>query len=85
MSQRGMRILLLFFVNGNVVGKAAFGYDPAVDQRPDDVTFAVSYRVLLASDPLCCPSGGVAMVRYQWHGSTLVTLDPLQGEQPTAP
>jgi hypothetical protein len=80
-STAGCGYYLFFFVNGNVVGKAGIGY--LVAAKPlDDATFTASYKVLQATDALCCPSGGVATVRYQWNGNKLVRLDPLQGDQP---
>jgi hypothetical protein len=77
----GCGYYFFFFVNGYVVGKAGIGYLVAA-QPLGDTMFAVSYKVLQSTDALCCPSGGVATVRYQWKGNTLVHLDQLHGDQP---
>ena len=43
----------------------------------DDRTIALLYILYGRNDPLCCPTGGGAIVRFRWNGSRLVALDPI--------
>ena len=38
-------------------------------------TVALLYILYRSGDPLCCPTGGGAIVRFRWNGSRLVALD----------
>jgi uncharacterized RDD family membrane protein YckC len=38
-------------------------------------TVALNYLLFVPSDPMCCPTGGSALVRYYWGGASLVPLD----------
>ena len=40
-------------------------------------TLAFLYVLYRPSDPMCCPTGGAASVRYRWSGGKVVRLDPL--------
>jgi hypothetical protein len=46
-----------------------------VSQGDTEVTLA--YPLYRSSDPLCCPSGGTATVRFQLDNGRLVPLDPI--------
>jgi hypothetical protein len=43
----------------------------------DSDTVAVLYILYRSQDPMCCPTGGGAIVRYHWTGSRLTPLDPI--------
>lgn len=38
-------------------------------------TVALSYRLYNQPDPACCPTGGSALVRFEWNGTQLRPLD----------
>jgi hypothetical protein len=40
-------------------------------------TIALSYAVYKPNEPMCCPTGGAMIVRYQWNGTRLRVLDPI--------
>lgn len=67
-----------FFVNGRYVGTDTS--EPSatvklVSQSDTEVTLA--YPLYRAHDPLCCPGGGQATVRYQLNNGRLVALDTI--------
>jgi hypothetical protein len=67
-----------FFVNGRYIGTDAIAPSAAlsvVSQSDTEVTLA--YPLYRASDPLCCPSGGHARVRFQLNNGKLNALDPI--------
>ena len=41
----------------------------------DDRRIALLYILYRASDPLCCPTAGGAIVRFRWTGKRVVALD----------
>jgi hypothetical protein len=41
----------------------------------DDRMIALLYILYRPRDPLCCPTGGGAIVRFRWTGSRIVALD----------
>lgn len=43
----------------------------------DGETVALMYVLYRPQDPMCCPTGGGAIVRYHWNGARLVPLDPI--------
>ena len=43
----------------------------------NDTTVALSYSVYKPNEPMCCPTGGGMIVRFQWNGTKLRTLDPV--------
>ena len=44
----------------------------------------LAYRLYRKNEPLCCPTGGVAKVRYRWDGSNLSPLDTIPGSSASA-
>jgi hypothetical protein len=67
-----------FFVDGRYLGtdssrpSAQIG---VVSQSDTEVTLA--YGLYRPNDPLCCPGGGTAHVRFQLNNGRLVPLDPI--------
>jgi len=67
-----------FFVQGAPVGHTMF--TQSVQDAPvDPTTFGVTYDAYRPGDASCCPSGGMATVRFHWNGSALVTVGSLAG------
>jgi hypothetical protein len=67
-----------FFVNGHYIGTDTSQPSAAVSvvsQGDTEVTLA--YPLYRSSDPLCCPGGGHARVRFQLNNGKLVPLDPI--------
>ncbi|HEV2982072.1 MAG TPA: LppP/LprE family lipoprotein [Solirubrobacteraceae bacterium] len=67
-----------FFVNGHYIGTDTGQPSAAVSvvsQGDTEVTLA--YPLYRSSDPLCCPGGGHARVRFQLNNGKLVPLDPI--------
>jgi hypothetical protein len=67
-----------FFVNGHYIGTDASAPSAklrVVSQGDTEVTLA--YPLYRASDPLCCPGGGQAHVRFQLNNGKLTALDPI--------
>jgi LppP/LprE lipoprotein len=67
-----------FFVNGRYIGTDASQPSAGVkvlSQGDTEVTLA--YPLYRAHDPLCCPSGGQAKVRFQLNNGRLTPLDPI--------
>jgi hypothetical protein len=67
-----------FFVTGRYIGTDA--KDPSasvkvVSQGDTEVTLA--YPLYRSSDPLCCPGGGQATVRFQLNNGRLAALDQI--------
>jgi hypothetical protein len=50
-----------------------------------DDTVALQYQLYRPDDPMCCPSGGAATVRFTWSGTALKPLDPLPSTDWDAP
>jgi hypothetical protein len=67
-----------FFVDGHYLGTDA-GRPSAqisvVSQSDTEVTLA--YQLYRPNDPLCCPGGGTAHVRFQLNNGRLVPVDPI--------
>jgi hypothetical protein len=67
-----------FFVNGRYIGTDA-GQPSAtlrvVSQGDTEVTLA--YPLYRNGDPLCCPGGGQASVRFQLNNGKLAPLEPI--------
>jgi hypothetical protein len=40
-------------------------------------TIALSYAVYKPNEPMCCPTGGAMIVRYEWTGTKLNALGPI--------
>jgi hypothetical protein len=67
-----------FFVNGRYIGTDT--REPSatlhvVSQGDTEVTLA--YPLYRRNDPLCCPGGGRATVRFQLNNGRLAPLDPI--------
>jgi hypothetical protein len=67
-----------FFVNGRYIGTDTSQPSAALrvlSQSDTEVT--VSYPLYRHGDPLCCPGGGHASVRFQLNNGKLTPLDPI--------
>lgn len=67
-----------FFVGDKYIGTDTS--DPSIGMQfvsGTDTTVTVKYFLYRSADPLCCPTGGTASVRYEWDGHKLVALDPI--------
>jgi hypothetical protein len=67
-----------FFIDGRYIGtdaKLASATVSVVAQSDTEVTLA--YPLYRPSDPVCCPGGGQAHVRFQLNNGKLVPLDPI--------
>jgi LppP/LprE lipoprotein len=67
-----------FFVDGHYLGTDASrpsAQISVVSQSDTEVTLA--YQLYRPNDPLCCPGGGTAHVRFQLNNGRLVPLDPI--------
>jgi hypothetical protein len=67
-----------FFVNNRYIGtdaKEPSAMVRVVAQSDTEVTLA--YPLYRPSDPLCCPGGGQATVRFQLNNGQLTPLDPI--------
>lgn len=67
-----------FFVDGHYLGTDASrpsAQISVVSQSDTEVTLA--YELYRHNDPLCCPGGGVAHVRFQLNDGRLTPLDPI--------
>lgn len=77
-SADGYDKLAFFFVNGQYIGTDTLQPSASIRMvwRTGD-TIALSYNLYQGGDPMCCPTGGAATVRYYWDGKTLTPLDPI--------
>ncbi|HWY90215.1 MAG TPA: LppP/LprE family lipoprotein [Solirubrobacteraceae bacterium] len=67
-----------FFLDGHYIGTDASRPSAqigVVSQNDTEVTLA--YRLYRPNDPLCCPGGGEAHVRFQLNNGHLTPLDPI--------
>lgn len=67
-----------FFLDGRYLGTDAArpsAQISVVSQSDTEVTLA--YRLYHPNDPLCCPGGGEARVRFQLNNGRLTPLDPI--------
>jgi hypothetical protein len=67
-----------FFVNGRYIGTDAIA--PSAMLRvagQSDTEVTLAYGLYRKSDPLCCPGGGQARVRFQLDNGKLSPLDPI--------
>jgi LppP/LprE lipoprotein len=67
-----------FFLDGRYLGTDASSPSAqisVVTQNDTEVTLA--YRLYRPNDPLCCPGGGQARVRFQLNNGRLIPLDPI--------
>lgn len=69
---------IFFFYNGKYLGTDT--KEPSIGVgvvwRADDI-ITLSYRLYHNDDPLCCPTGGEAFVRFKWNGTKMIALDPI--------
>jgi len=75
-----------FFVNNDYIGTDTL--NPSATVNPNwqtNDTVSLSYPLYRPSDPMCCPTGGAAQVRYYWNGARLVPLDPIPSDDWKAP
>lgn len=67
-----------FFLGRRYLGTDAAAPSAQVQEVwRDDRTIALLYILYRRNDPLCCPTAGGAIVRFEWNGSRLVALDPI--------
>ncbi len=66
----------VFVVDGRVVGYGQPAAGIGIAWARGHLV-ALSYSLYRADDPMCCPSAGEAIVRYQWNGGRMEHLDPL--------
>jgi LppP/LprE lipoprotein len=67
-----------FFVNGRYIGTDT--REPSATLRvvsQGDTEVALAYPLYRKNDPLCCPGGGQATVRFQLNNGRLTPLDPI--------
>jgi LppP/LprE lipoprotein len=67
-----------FFVNGRYIGTDT--REPSATLRvvsQGDTEVTLAYPLYRKSDPLCCPGGGQATVRFQLNNGRLTPLDPI--------
>lgn len=67
-----------FFVDGRYIGTDASSPSAqmsVVSQGDTEVTLA--YALYRPGDPMCCPGGGQAKVRFQLNNGKLTALDPI--------
>ncbi len=69
-----------FFVRGVFVGTDVPPWDSSKGVSligRDGNTVTLAYDLYRHDDANCCPSGGVAKVRFRWNGTKVVNLDPI--------
>ena len=67
-----------FFVNGRYIGTDAS--QPSATLRvasQGDTEVTLAYPLYRRGDPLCCPGGGQAQVRFQLNNGKLAPLEPI--------
>jgi hypothetical protein len=69
-----------FFVNGRYLGTDTSQPSAQIHVAgQSDTQVTLAYSLYRSRDPLCCPSGGQAQVRYQLDNGRLTPLDPIPG------
>ena len=67
-----------FFDHGRLIGKDAPKSSHFITGLwRNNRTFAFMYVLYRQSDPVCCATGGGAIVRFRWNGKHIRPLDPL--------
>jgi hypothetical protein len=67
-----------FFVNGRFIRTDLADTSAGIHLAwRNNTTIALSYAVYKPNEPMCCPTGGALIVRYEWTGTVLKTLDPV--------
>jgi hypothetical protein len=67
-----------FFVNGRYIGTDT--REPSATLRvvsQGDTEVTLAYPLYRRNDPLCCPGGGQATVRFELNNGRLTALDPI--------
>lgn len=73
-----------FFVDGHYIGtdaSAPSAHVAVLSQSDTEVT--LGYPLYRAGDPLCCPGGGQAKVRFQLNDGRLVALGQIPAVEPS--
>lgn len=77
-SADGHSQFVFFFVGNKYIGTDTGEPSTGVQYVSGaNTTVTVKYFLYRSADPLCCPTGGTAAVRYQWNGHKLMPLDPI--------
>lgn len=74
-------VQVLFFADGDYLGTGTsepYGFTFVDSQSADTIT--VGYRWPVGDDANANPTGGPALIRYQWDGSSVTMLDALPVE-----
>jgi hypothetical protein len=74
-----------FFVDGHYIGtdaSASSAHVEVLSQNDTEVT--LGYPLYRAGDPLCCPGGGQAKVRFQLNDGRLVALGQIPAVEPSS-
>jgi hypothetical protein len=67
-----------FFVDGRYIGTDSSQPSAQVSVvAQGDTEATLAYSLYRSSDPLCCPGGGQARVRFQLNNGRLTPLDPI--------
>jgi hypothetical protein len=67
-----------FFLDGRYLGTDSSQPSASIHVvSQSDTEVALAYSLYRSHDPLCCPSGGQAVVHFQLNDGTLVPLQPL--------
>jgi hypothetical protein len=67
-----------FFNNGNYIGIDTTSPSAIVNVAwRDDKVIALEYVLYKGDEPMCCPTGGSQIVRFQLEGEKLVALDSI--------
>ena len=67
-----------FFVNNKYIGTDASAPSAQVSvAEQSDTEVVLAYALYKPGNPLCCPAGGVAKVRFQLNDGQLAPLDPI--------
>ncbi|MCL5961803.1 MAG: LppP/LprE family lipoprotein [Chloroflexi bacterium] len=85
-SADGYNQLAFFFHSGNYLGTdtANPSAQVSVAWQTND-TVSLDYVLYRPNDPMCCPTGGGAHVRYFFDGTSLKPLDPIPSDNWDAP
>ena len=67
-----------FFYKNRYLGTDVVNPSASLQVRwRDDKTIALEYELYHPNDPMCCPTAGSKIVRFQWDGDKLTALDPI--------
>jgi hypothetical protein len=74
-----------FFYAGRYLGTDAVRPSAQIEEVwRDEQTIALLYILYRRGEPLCCPTGGGAIVRFHWSGQRLVALDRIPTDDGSA-